>query len=559
MELMKYTVKLNMKDTGIISSGIRMKQGDRGMLLLFKIYSGNSEIYNASEIPNVVFRRPDGSSVVGTASANGQQYQYKLEGNELEIAGKLICDVKFEMGTMRESTASFSLECVPDTVSNTSQGADIYVNDLATLKKDIQKVADGIVDSAKTAQYNADLSRSYAVGTNGEVRKDDGQDNAKYYKELSESNSNSALRSANLASQKAETASLSESNAGQYALNAASSEANAKASEENAKKSEESARKSSSDAAQSADDAENSAQDASKSAANASTYEASAKDYAESAAESAGRAEAVANISPATQEKAGIVKPDGTTITVDEDGIIHGVTATEVLDRLDGLSAQYDKLNDWAYERVDGIWDEFGIVDNSIVRLDYEKISYDDIVDNLISTSESHPLSANMGKYLNEKIEAVSNGILNRVYPVGSVYISLNNNSPANFIGGTWERLISTFLYAAISDIGQSGGESYHQITEAELPPHRHDIPVLSGTTDTSGSHSHKYGSSSDLAAPGGNHGTAFQANGYDTSTAGAHSHTFSTSASETGFTGEADSMCLMPPYINVYMWRRIA
>lgn len=555
MELMKYTVKLNMKDTGIINSGIRMKQGDRGMILLFKIYYGNSEIYNAGEIPNVVFRRPDGSSVVGTATANGQQYQYKLEGNELEIAGKLICDVKFEMSSMRESTASFSLECVSDTVSNTSQGADIYVNDLAALKKDIQKVADGIVDSAKTAQYNADLSRSY--------------------KEQSESNSVSALQSANLASQKADAASLSESNAEKYALNASGSEKNAKASEENAKKSEESASKSSSDAAQSADDAENSAQEALKSAVNAGTYETSAKNYAESAAESAGRAEAVANISPATQEKAGIVKPDGTSITVDEDGTLHGADTVQAdgqtIEKTDDnvlkvsnklinyLLDRYTASDDQIHGRIDSIWDEFGTYDNHISRLDDEKISYDDIVDNLLSTSEALPLSANMGKTLNDKINDVLNGILNRVYPVGSVYISFIYNSPANFIGGTWEQLADAFLYAATSNIGVRGGEASHQLTVNELPSHQHGIPQLEGNTNTAGEHSHKYGSSSDLAAPGGNHGTAFQASGYDTSASGSHQHTFKTNTSNTGYTGATSAHNNMPPYIMVYMWRRIA
>ncbi len=254
-------------------------------------------------------------------------------------------------------------------------------------------------ENAKQSEENSllysNLSKSYAVGTNDESRENDSTDNAKYYKEQAESSSTSALQSANLASQKADDASASEMKAQQYAANASASEANAKSSADNAKTSEENAAQSSSDALQSAANSENSAaasaQSAKKaleSATNAGTSETSAKTYAENAEKSAQRAEDIVGITIATPEHAGIVKPDGTTITVDEDGTLHGANNVDgqsivktddnvlkvsdaVLNRLDSLSNANDELSEYVDNRFDAIEDNFGTVDNKIETLEY--------------------------------------------------------------------------------------------------------------------------------------------------------------------------------------------
>lgn len=58
---------------------------------------------------------------------------------------------------------------------------------------------------------------------------------------------------------------------------------------------------------------------------NSKYYSEIAKTEADRSKSEADRAESVVNIGVATTEKAGIVKPDGTTITVDKDGTIHSV------------------------------------------------------------------------------------------------------------------------------------------------------------------------------------------------------------------------------------------
>ena len=88
--------------------------------------------------------------------------------------------------------------------------------------------------------------------------------------------------------------------------------------------------------------------------------------------------------------------------------------------------------------------------------------------------------------------------LLDIVYPVGSIYQSMNATSPADFIGGTWTK-IKTFLYGA-DTAQETGGEVTHTLTKEEMPKHNHRtinqdcifnaydvkrVTVSSGTTAT--------------------------------------------------------------------------
>ena len=77
-------------------------------------------------------------------------------------------------------------------------------------------------------------------------------------------------------------------------------------------------------------------------------------------------------------------------------------------------------------------------------------------------------------------------------YPVGSVYLSVNNTNPTRWFGGTWE-LISqgrTLIGVDTNDtdfntVKKSGGSKTHThttgnhtLTVDEIPSHRHDLQV---------------------------------------------------------------------------------
>ena len=64
---------------------------------------------------------------------------------------------------------------------------------------------------------------------------------------------------------------------------------------------------------------------------------------------------------------------------------------------------------------------------------------------------------------LNEKLDTTE--LLNKIYPIGSIYISVNQTSPASFIGGTWEALSEGFTLFTTTTAGQGGTQ-----IEAGLP-----------------------------------------------------------------------------------------
>lgn len=87
---------------------------------------------------------------------------------------------------------------------------------------------------------------------------------------------------------------------------------------------------------------------------------------------------------------------------------------------------------------------------------------------------------------INEKINNIEIGggntiqsILEMVYPIGSIYISVNSINPNSLFGfGTWEQIKDKFLLAAgdTHGAGEIGGEESHTLTSDEIPSHSHQF-----------------------------------------------------------------------------------
>jgi hypothetical protein len=75
------------------------------------------------------------------------------------------------------------------------------------------------------------------------------------------------------------------------------------------------------------------------------------------------------------------------------------------------------------------------------------------------------------------------------VYPVGSVYFSTINTSPASVIGGTWSQLTGGMLGLAgsegVASAGSDGGSI--KISIEQMPPHRHREEVAVNATGFGG------------------------------------------------------------------------
>lgn len=142
---------------------------------------------------------------------------------------------------------------------------------------------------------------------------------------------------------------------------------------------------------------------------------------------------------------------------------------------------------------------------------------------------------------------------IDRIYPVGSIYMSVNAADPGTLFGGTWERIEDRFLLAAGSayGAGTAGGEAVHKLTADELPDHRHTF-----TTDSAGAHTHATGHKrSDAYGTGKADAMHFSGTfNVTSSSAGAHTHSGTTNGA-----GGSQAHNNMPPYLAVYMWERTA
>ena len=72
---------------------------------------------------------------------------------------------------------------------------------------------------------------------------------------------------------------------------------------------------------------------------------------------------------------------------------------------------------------------------------------------------------------------------LNRYYPVGSIYMTVNGNfNPAESFGGIWERLSGRFLIGCGGSSGIKNGDAEgewdHTISLDEIPKHKHAINI---------------------------------------------------------------------------------
>lgn len=83
-------------------------------------------------------------------------------------------------------------------------------------------------------------------------------------------------------------------------------------------------------------------------------------------------------------------------------------------------------------------------------------------------------------------IETFDSNIFDLIYPVGSIYMSVNSTSPATLFGGTWEQVKDRFLLSAGNTYtnGNTGGEATHTLTQNEMPSHTHTQDSHSHTTD---------------------------------------------------------------------------
>jgi hypothetical protein len=145
--------------------------------------------------------------------------------------------------------------------------------------------------------------------------------------------------------------------------------------------------------------------------------------------------------------------------------------------------------------------------------------------------------------------------LLLSMYPVGAIYISVVDTSPATLFGGTWsvfgegKTLVGYHAHETEFDtIEETGGAKTHTLSLAELPTHG---VTMSMHGDEAGSIVRQF------SADGGGTSGGTTINAYRGQSAPVGGATSIQSASVSWGSGTAHNN--LQPYITTYMWKRTA
>lgn len=151
----------------------------------------------------------------------------------------------------------------------------------------------------------------------------------------------------------------------------------------------------------------------------------------------------------------------------------------------------------------------------------------------------------------------VEDAYFNNIYPVGSIYMSVNDTNPSELFGGEWEQIKDKFLLSAgdTYNAGSEGGAATVKLTANQsglkahghgmVHTHNHRHSLNRNFSDGSGGTTSAYVMEADRK-------TSTKYTTYD-NTASSKSTTDNNSASNAS---EAHNN--MPPYLTVYVWVRI-
>lgn len=222
-------------------------------------------------------------------------------------------------------------------------------------------------------------------------------------------------------------------------------------------------------------------------------------------------------------------------LAFDKDGyvsiILYGCTTTSCVEYT-GLvpiePEEYASMEDWADRAQTQAYylDENGNLAYDSVRAD-SLCAEDEVV---------------VQRYTNDKIAAL--GLFDAIYPVGSIYMSINNVNPSTLFGGTWVQIEDRFLLAAGSayNAGDEGGaEEYNLATT-----HKHLAPIGASSTAV--------GAINVASTVPGGDGKSYKTAKID------YSGTLSDDVTMyyTGSAMVSATIPTLPPYLAVYVWQRV-
>ena len=151
-----------------------------------------------------------------------------------------------------------------------------------------------------------------------------------------------------------------------------------------------------------------------------------------------------------------------------------------------------------------------------------------------VYVGDTEPTDSSVKCWISPSGKIDLSSLWDQIYPVGSIYITANATNPSVLFGGTWEQLKGKFLVGVDSSdtdfetSGKTGGEKTHTLTVDEMPSHNHP-GIFKYTNQSNGWYARLY-----LGTDG-------------------------KTIDNEGKTGGDKPHNNLPPYMAVYMWKRIS
>lgn len=271
-----------------------------------------------------------------------------------------------------------------------------------------------------------------------------------------------------------------------------------------------------------------------------------------------------------------------------------GTTTSETYDNVPAITASQNHKTIFSYatrmiKNIRVLLNKFNSLSSTVNTINTRKATSSTLGQVTIGTG----ISVSSGKISVDTTNATFKAaILNMIYPVGSIYLTVGDTNPGSTLGGSWTKVSSGYVLATAgsSRYGSNpnttnSGKTEITITTDNMPSHGHTITITDpkhthsgSTSSTSISHTHSYSkgatvetasssTSSDLrlGVQGGVKYVASAGSGTTGSAGGSHNHTVTISSAATGITAKAsnsgksspDAINIKPYTYTVYAWRR--
>lgn len=277
-----------------------------------------------------------------------------------------------------------------------------------------------------------------------------------------------------------------------------------------------------------------------------------------------------------------------------KNGVVSGVADSKVHNKLFRQTSMmtFALASYIANQNLDAVDDNVEVLNKnleialSVPLKEHREKSEIDHPDGAVTTPKIRDKNVTMAKLADDVQHAINN-VLQRAYPVGAIYMSTTSTAPSTLFGfGVWEALPGGRMLLAQGNgysAGSQGGAATHTLTIAEMPSHSHGWNTRpsgghshSGTTSSTGNHNHgsglanihadamfngRYGNDTRYGVESSRDKGRFAQNA--TSSNGNHNHNFNTSTNgehshPINLDGGGQAHNNMPPYLAVYMWKRV-